>query len=663
GRTLLPGTTVLKILNYDYSLFSPATHYWNIDASLSLNSANNDLVFENITPVDTTNLNFGGTSFELNSGDQNYRNIYMNGLGLIMDGTDSFPVVATLMVSMNGTALHIFRAEHCSYAYLNLGDITIDSIISYPSWEIGIPQLGVSVSDTSSINYIEGGTLNISTGIYNYFEKVVASGDLTIDSWFLPTPIFNVNTFGDVFAGRNFTETNATLQGLNANRFRKCVIMGDGIFHSDTCIFDTLMFNQGHDYKIDPGKIVMTNNQFIAFGSTGNPIQLHSATIGTQANMVFNQNDVCSDYLFLRDINASGTNVIAGANSQNIANNTGWQFIPCSVSSNVWPGDANYDLIVNNFDLLNIGLAFGETGTARAGASNNYIAQPATDWSSFFVSAVNKKHADCDGNGMIDANDTLAVSLNYGLTHPARFAQNEVKSNSGIELSFQFPTGSIVPGSVVNILIMLGTSSAAADSIYGIAFTVNYDPSFIDQGSIYADYSGSWIGNTGYSIHLEKDFYAAGKFDVAFTRTDKNNVSGFGMIGTLTFTVANNASGMMNLSFNNIMAITNTGNEIPILAGNGSLATGIENISSMELFSLLYPNPFHDIGTIVFSNPEHKMIELRISDIAGKEILPAKITQENKITIDGKKFSKGMYLYELKTGEEKIFSRGKFVVN
>lgn len=365
----------------------------------------------------------------------------------------------------------------------------------------------------------------------------------------------------------------------------------------------------------------------------------------------------------MRDIDATGTNIIAGANSIDLGGNTGWQFAPCSIVSNVWPGDANYDLIVNNFDLFNIGLAFGETGTARAGASNNYIAQPATDWSSFFISAVNKKHADCDGNGMIDADDTLAVSLNYGLTHPARFAQNEVKSNSGIELSFQVPTGSIVPGSVVNIPIMLGTSSMPADSIYGIAFTINYDPLFMVQGSVYIDYSGSWMANAANSIHLEKDFYTAGKFDVAFTRTDKNNVSGFGMIGTLTFTVANNASGMMNLSFNNVMAITNTGNEIPILAGSGTLATGIKNISSMELFSLLYPNPFHDFGTIVFSNPEHKKITLKISDITGKEILPAKITQENKITIDGKNFSKGMYLYELKTEEEKTFSRGKFVVN
>ena len=116
----------------------------------------------------------------------------------------------------------------------------------------------------------------------------------------------------------------------------------------------------------------------------------------------FGANSICVDYLNIKENNALGTGTHnAGANSVNAGANSGWQFSSCSVISDVWPGDANYDLTVNNFDVLNIGLAFNETGPVRVGATNNYVAQPATDWSSFFQSGVNKKHADCNGDDFV----------------------------------------------------------------------------------------------------------------------------------------------------------------------------------------------------------------------------------------------------------------------
>ncbi|HKR04977.1 MAG TPA: T9SS type A sorting domain-containing protein, partial [Bacteroidia bacterium] len=453
--------------------------------------------------------------------------------------------------------------------------------------------------------------------------------------------------------------------GTSPNHFSKAFLEGSNITVSNYSFYiDTLFIDQvTNDLSFGQVDTIFILGELIVNKPTGQLI-MHSSVNGMATDIFDASGTVCIKNVALRDIHVTGgAQFFAGSGCTDLGNNTGWQFASCSVISNVWPGDANYDLIVNNFDLLNIGIAFGETGSARAGASNNYVAQPSTDWSSYFISAVNKKHADCDGNGMVDDDDTLAVSLNYGLAHPARLAQNEQAISSGIELSFQFPTGAIAPGSPVNIPIFLGSSSVPADSIYGIAFTVNYDPSFINQGSMYADYSGSWIGNTGNSIHLEKDFSAIGKFEVAFTRTDHYGVSGFGLIGMLNFIVANNAIGLMYLSFSNVMAITNTGTEIPLLTNSGSIATGVENIQDTEQFSFLYPNPFHDRAEIVFSNPEYKKIILKVSDITGKEILYRQINGENKIIIERNNLSKGMFSYELKSEDEKTLSRGKFVVN
>lgn len=89
--------------------------------------------------------------------------------------------------------------------------------------------------------------------------------------------------------------------------------------------------------------------------------------------------------------------------------------------ANVWPGDCDYDLNANNVDLISLGLAYGATGSTRTGASNNWTAQPSADWSQWFQLGANYKHSDCNGDGVVDANDTTAILLNYGNTHPFRF--------------------------------------------------------------------------------------------------------------------------------------------------------------------------------------------------------------------------------------------------
>ena len=122
----------------------------------------------------------------------------------------------------------------------------------------------------------------------------------------------------------------------------------------------------------------------------------------------------------------------AGQGCVDLGGNTGWQFAPCTVSSDVWPGDANYDLVCDNLDILNIGVAFAESGPTRAGASNSWTAQPANDFGNWFSSAVNMKHADCDGNGTVDYNDTLAVNQELQSESSARLANIPNHINSSL---------------------------------------------------------------------------------------------------------------------------------------------------------------------------------------------------------------------------------------
>ncbi|MBK8364334.1 MAG: hypothetical protein IPL24_11840 [Bacteroidetes bacterium] len=164
---------------------------------------------------------------------------------------------------------------------------------------------------------------------------------------------------------------------------------------------------------------------------------------------------VCLDYLLITNIAAiGGAQFFAGYNSLDNGGNTNWQFSACN-GSNVWPGDANYDLQVNNLDILTIASAFGSSGPVRPSASLLWVGQPCIDWTDTLVTGLNVKHADCDGSGNIDFSDTLAVYQNYGMNHPARSIQQPMQVMSGGSLSVTIANDTIGLNQAIRINIDL----------------------------------------------------------------------------------------------------------------------------------------------------------------------------------------------------------------
>ncbi|MGZ5282484.1 MAG: hypothetical protein ACXWEY_09435, partial [Bacteroidia bacterium] len=109
----------------------------------------------------------------------------------------------------------------------------------------------------------------------------------------------------------------------------------------------------------------------------------------------------------------------------------------------VWPGDANKDGIVNHLDILEIGVGFGANGLARTDTSTYWKAQQTTSWNRQTYYGIDYKHLDCDGNGKIDANDTLTVTRNYGKKRSSDFNQQELQ-NSNHYITFQFVDVSVL---------------------------------------------------------------------------------------------------------------------------------------------------------------------------------------------------------------------------
>ncbi len=86
-----------------------------------------------------------------------------------------------------------------------------------------------------------------------------------------------------------------------------------------------------------------------------------------------------------------------------------------SIQVTVYPGDANNDGVVDVRDILPIGRFYGLHGPTRAGASMTWQAQTLTNaWT-----PLDAGFADCDGNGVVDSNDVVALVQNWKATQRA----------------------------------------------------------------------------------------------------------------------------------------------------------------------------------------------------------------------------------------------------
>lgn len=229
------------------------------------------------------------------------------------------------------------------------------------------------------------------------------------------------------------------------------------------------------------------------------------------------------------------------------------------VDCNVWPGDVNRDGIVSAEDILAVGLSFGSAGTARPAASLSFNSQPSPDWNTGNIAAddmylsdmVNKKNADCNGDGVVNASDVQAITQNLGMT---RFQHNNLSSMQLIHptdphLIIDAPA-QITSGSSSSMSLKLGDAIVSAQGIYGFCTTIEYDNTAIIGSSINVNFSNSWLDTIG-QPHLLNWFHndaANGRLTIVSVRTNQNSESGNGEVVNVSFNVSPGYSG--NINFN-----------------------------------------------------------------------------------------------------------------
>ncbi len=322
-----------------------------------------------------------------------------------------------------------------------------------------------------------------------------------------------------------------------------------------------------------------------------------------------------------------------------------------SAVANVWPGDANYDLTVNMHDYLYLGWANGATGPVRTAASTAWTAQAMNDWGQITAYGTDIKHADCDGNGTVNANDTMAIFLNYTQTHTFKNGSSTLPPIIQSEyrnLTLNSNSNTVGASQPITLNIDLPASNNPSnDKIYGIAFRLNVPAQFI-SGLKNNDLSNSIIGTAGDNmLVLCKPFIGQGFIDYCLVRKDHQNSAFAGNLLNVTLnTSAAGAAGYGSFSVSDVKAVTYEGGYLPIGATQSTVYYK-GTLGDSPSISLL-PNPATDKLSVF--GIENSTFNYEISNVIGQTVIRNNNVSSNIINVES--LVKGAYFIKVYDGDK-----------
>lgn len=320
------------------------------------------------------------------------------------------------------------------------------------------------------------------------------------------------------------------------------------------------------------------------------------------------------------------------------------------IAQNVYPGDANQDSIVNNIDLLYIGKNNGFSGPARSITSNNFSPQLAPALWGFSYYNTNAMYSDCNGDGEINANDTLAINKNYGLNYgliPNAYYNND---NSALEISTNRDTISLGDTLILNFTYNTN------ENVLGMAFSLNFESAFSNLISSFSyDTSTVWFtGPENYSISKQNTSQNA--IEMAVVRKDNFQQNGSGSLGELSIIIEEDLlggiiqhSGYFNFKLNKVLKaddfkIDTLGSSTKVIYFK-NLTSSIKKNENFSKNFKAYPNTVENLLQVE-NLKKIKDLKYSLTNINGKKVKFGDLNLQ-KTEINFSDYSKGIYLLEI----------------
>ena len=321
----------------------------------------------------------------------------------------------------------------------------------------------------------------------------------------------------------------------------------------------------------------------------------------------------------------------------------------------VWPGDANLDGEANHYDILPIGLHYGETGPSRSDTVDLVIEKgyESQNWTSNLWGDVNNKHGDANGDGIINLLDIEYIKTNFASSH---YLQPRAKAAN--QLSIDWDIDDIDIGEKVGIKVSVPDSIDV--TMYGLGFEIDLDPDVFDYGSISYDYEDGWLGDVGDDlITFEHEDIKTGTIYIAESRNDHSAKKGNGKLVTIYVTAKAKASntGAILTTEGGVTAegdtVTFAGEEAEEVNVNSIEERGGYLVKDLKVF----PNPTNN--QIVFNLPIGTTTEYKIElfDNIGALVYSRSQMNGGSVTQNLKDYDSGVYTIQVSSDKVKYMQK------
>jgi len=343
----------------------------------------------------------------------------------------------------------------------------------------------------------------------------------------------------------------------------------------------------------------------------------------------------------------------------------------------VWPGDANKNGIVNGIDYLFVAHALNTVGTPRENVSIFWTGYSSDPWGINFPNTdIDYKHADCDGNGIVEWDDMYAIADdNFDFLNVDFEGYAGTNLSPGSDLFLEFSNENPEEGETIDITIHFGKDTSPINDVIGVAFELAMDTSIIQEELTVIDAFGGWLGTPEQNLCVisKYDPLVDDAIDFAFARNDNTTASGNGPIATITITLEDVITGKkspsqfgeipLKFEFKNVFSMDSGGNstgvgfevnEVPI-AGT---ETGTHLIDETD-FAKVYPNPANDVINIELEDAYLNSVALK--NVDGRLVYHSNLkNKKNHLLVNVNELPTGIYLLTIAT-DKGLFDKRLFI--
>ena len=339
----------------------------------------------------------------------------------------------------------------------------------------------------------------------------------------------------------------------------------------------------------------------------------------------------------------------------------------------VWPGDLNNSKTVTTADLLPIGYFYNSTGPARANASIQWIAQPATLWGFGQAStsgSAYKTFADSNGDGLINNADQAAIGFNMGKIHAfwENLPDNPSRTVSDGDIIVTASPSTINPQEIpqlFNLQVELG-NTGGLNSLYGISFNLILDNTVFDLSTAVIDYAGSIFGTAGIDC-LNIEYITDTTISIGLTRYANNAINGNGILCNIQLQTKSSLPVSIDQTLIHTFAdAANTQAGDPLMIQSDDLIIDIENNTAVvEVRAnpvIVYPNPANEVIYISTKVGDQSLMGFQVSvyNAIGQKVHQTVITEDPEI-ISTHTWVSGFYTLEIRDREGYLYCSKKLV--